>query len=560
MRVVALEEHFTVPALVKRIGPEAVAKRGFVKRKYAANRVSPLELLPEIGEKRLAAMDATGITVQVLSTTGPGADLVDGKDGVDMAREINDAPGRGDRAASGSVRRLRAPAMREPEAAAKELERGVRKLGFHGAMVNGMTRGPLPRRCAVRADPGRGGGARRADLHPPGPGAGARAQALLQRAALGFARDPGGGGLGLAFGDGDPRAAAGAVGRARPASQAQAHHRPHGRGAADDAGALPTRCSWPTPTISSRPISKTILDQVWITTSGIFSEPPFLAALLTFGIDRILYSVDYPYAPNERGRDFLQGGGAVAGRPGEARARQCRPAAGAQAQGEMKAREKKDFPVGEVRRFLEPGPIVLVSSAWKGKTNIMTMGWHMVMEFEPSLIGCYIWTENHSFEMMRRSKECVINIPTVDLAAKVVGIGNTLGPRRRQVRGVRADGGAGHEGRGAADRRVLRELRVPAGRREPDRQVQPVRARGGEGARGDVAEVSAHAALPRRRRVHDLGHEHEPVSQAFQGAEFVGCMGSAPCHAGRGRRPESRYPGPSTFSLSLHGIWVRISR
>ena len=79
MRVVALEEHFTVPALVKRIGPEAVAKRGFVKRKYAANRVSPLELLPEIGEKRLAAMDATGITVQVLSTTGPGADLLDGR-------------------------------------------------------------------------------------------------------------------------------------------------------------------------------------------------------------------------------------------------------------------------------------------------------------------------------------------------------------------------------------------------------------------------------------------------------------------------------------------------
>ena len=51
----------------------------------------------------------------------------------------------------------------------------------------------------------------------------------------------------------------------------------------------------------------------------------------------------------------------------------------------MKAYEKKDFPVSDIRRFLEPGPIVLVSSAWKGKTNIMTMGWHMVMEFAPSL-------------------------------------------------------------------------------------------------------------------------------------------------------------------------------
>ena len=89
--------------------------------------------------------------------------------------------------------------------------------------------------------------------------------------------------------------------------------------------------------------------------------------------------------------------------------------------------KKKDFPVTQVRRLLEPGPIVLVSSAWKGKTNIMTMGWHMIMEFEPSLVGCYIWTENHSFNMIRHSRECVINVPTVDIGAKVVGIGNSSG-------------------------------------------------------------------------------------------------------------------------------------
>jgi flavin reductase (DIM6/NTAB) family NADH-FMN oxidoreductase RutF len=90
----------------------------------------------------------------------------------------------------------------------------------------------------------------------------------------------------------------------------------------------------------------------------------------------------------------------------------------------MKHYIKKDFPVSNVRRFIEPGPIVLVSSAWKGQMNIMTMGWHMIMEFVPSLIGCYIWTENQSFEMVRKSKECVINIPTVDLASKTVAIGN----------------------------------------------------------------------------------------------------------------------------------------
>ena len=93
----------------------------------------------------------------------------------------------------------------------------------------------------------------------------------------------------------------------------------------------------------------------------------------------------------------------------------------------MKTYRKKDFPVGDIRRFLEPGPIVLVSSAWKGRSNIMTMGWHMVMETEPSLLGCYIWERNHSFEMIRRSGECVINLPTADLIDPVVGIGNCSG-------------------------------------------------------------------------------------------------------------------------------------
>ncbi len=93
----------------------------------------------------------------------------------------------------------------------------------------------------------------------------------------------------------------------------------------------------------------------------------------------------------------------------------------------MKRFRKEDFPVSQIRRFLEPGPIVLVSSAWQGKTNIMTMGWHMVMGFSPSLIGCYIWDENHSFQMIRRSRQCVINIPTTDLIDEAIGIGNCSG-------------------------------------------------------------------------------------------------------------------------------------
>jgi flavin reductase (DIM6/NTAB) family NADH-FMN oxidoreductase RutF len=93
----------------------------------------------------------------------------------------------------------------------------------------------------------------------------------------------------------------------------------------------------------------------------------------------------------------------------------------------MKHTAKKAFPVGQVRRFLEPGPIVLVSSQWRDQTNIMTMGWHTVMEFTPSLVGCVISAGNHSFNLIRSSEECVINLPTTALTDTVVAIGNTSG-------------------------------------------------------------------------------------------------------------------------------------
>lgn len=83
--------------------------------------------------------------------------------------------------------------------------------------------------------------------------------------------------------------------------------------------------------------------------------------------------------------------------------------------------------MSQIRKFLEPGPIVLVSSRWKNKTNIMTMGWHTVMEFSPSLVGCIISNGNHSFNMIEKSGECVINIPTADLLDKVIAIGNSSG-------------------------------------------------------------------------------------------------------------------------------------
>jgi flavin reductase (DIM6/NTAB) family NADH-FMN oxidoreductase RutF len=88
---------------------------------------------------------------------------------------------------------------------------------------------------------------------------------------------------------------------------------------------------------------------------------------------------------------------------------------------------RSDFPVSQVRRYLEPGPIVLVSSRWRGQANIMTLGWHTVMEFTPSLVGCMISGGNHSFRMIRDSGACVINLPTTRLTDAVVGIGNSSG-------------------------------------------------------------------------------------------------------------------------------------
>jgi flavin reductase (DIM6/NTAB) family NADH-FMN oxidoreductase RutF len=93
----------------------------------------------------------------------------------------------------------------------------------------------------------------------------------------------------------------------------------------------------------------------------------------------------------------------------------------------MRTYKKTNFPLTKIRRFLEPGPVVLVSCAFKGERDIMTMGWHMMMGFSPALVGCFIWDQNHSFSLIRRSKQCVINVPTFDMVSTVIGVGNTSG-------------------------------------------------------------------------------------------------------------------------------------
>ena len=304
MRVVALEEHFSVPALSRRISPEALAKRGFGARTILPGRVSPLDLLPELGAPRLESMDKNGITMQVLSTSGPGADLVDGADGVALARELNDAL-----AATVKLHPTRYAGfahlpMRSPDAAAAELTRCVKSLGFHGANINGTTEDKFlddPRFEPILA------AAESLDvpiyIHPHlAPeavrktyysGLPATAGVAIETAGWGWHSETAIHVLRLVLSgalDRHPKLKIiiGHMGEGLPAMLARC----------DDVSGAHTRHL-------SRTISRTVLDQVWITTSGIYTQPPLVLALQTFGADRIMFSCDYPYSPNEDGRSFL---------------------------------------------------------------------------------------------------------------------------------------------------------------------------------------------------------------------------------------------------------------
>jgi uncharacterized protein len=305
MRVVALEEHFTVPALVRRISPDSVARRGFARRNLLPGRPNPLELLPEIGAIRLASMNETGISVQVLSTSGPGADLVDGADGNALAREMNDALAEAIQRHPERFAGFAHLPMRDPDAAAVELTRTVRELGFHGALINGTTEDRFlddPRfdpilaaaealQVPIYIHPHLAPEAVRTVYYGNLP---SNAGIVLETAGWGWHSETAIHVLRLVL--------SGALDR-HPRLKLIVGHMGEGL------PAMLARCDQVFEAYIqhlTRPISQTVLDQLWITTSGIFSEPPFLAALLTFGIDRILFSVDYPFAPNARGRDFLR--------------------------------------------------------------------------------------------------------------------------------------------------------------------------------------------------------------------------------------------------------------
>jgi predicted TIM-barrel fold metal-dependent hydrolase len=305
MRVVALEEHFVVPELTKRIDPALIRQRGFPQPGTPAAAHLPSRELADVGTDRLASMDASGISVQILSLSGPGADLLDATQSPQLARAFNDhlaAIVQSDPDRYAGFAHL---PMTAPEAAADELERTFREHDFKGAVVNGTTDGqflddvrfrPILQRAEALDVP--------IYIHPHLP-----PRPVFEAYYSGL---PGNTGTMLSMaGWGWHSEVAIHVLRLVLAGTLQEHPKLKliighmGEGLP----AMLQRCDEVfgrlAESTSSRRISQTILDQVWITTSGFFSVAPFLAALLTFGVDRILFSVDYPFSRNEVARDFL---------------------------------------------------------------------------------------------------------------------------------------------------------------------------------------------------------------------------------------------------------------
>src|SRR5271169_6520769 len=304
MRTVTLEEHFSVPAVAGRIAKDITHRRGFRPRNIPPGAPNPMELLPEIGEVRLKSMDDAGISFQVLSVAGPGPDLVPGPDGVAMAHEINDHSAAAIARHPDRFGGFAVLPMQSPDACAAELDRAVKKLGFLGAMVNGTTEG---RFLDHKSYDGLLAAAVQLDvpiyIHPHIPPEPVRqayfsdlpegAARVLETAGWGWHSETAVHLLRMVVAgtlDKHPRLKIiiGHMGEMLPMMMARADQT-----FAHDIAHL------------KRPVSRTILDQVWITTSGIFDQPPFICALQIFGIDRILFSVDYPFAPDAAGRKFL---------------------------------------------------------------------------------------------------------------------------------------------------------------------------------------------------------------------------------------------------------------
>ena len=259
--------------------------------------------LLDLGSGRVAAMDEAGIDVQVLSLASMGLDALDAATATALVGDINDELAAAIRARPARLAGFAALALKAPAKAAAELERCVTKLGMVGAMLDGTTDSrfyddpqflPVFEAAASLRVP--------IYLHPaPPPASVAKVYYAGLPGELGHLLSIAGWGWHAETGLHTLRLIVSGLFDRLPALQLVIGHMGEGlpyalaRTSAVLSGAAGLRQS----------VAEFFQSNIHVTTSGYFTEPPLRCALAVLGIDRMLFSVDYPFSPNTRGREYL---------------------------------------------------------------------------------------------------------------------------------------------------------------------------------------------------------------------------------------------------------------
>lgn len=305
MRTIALEEHCLTPELRELLGPQ-------IHPYYAVHKWPPaLEArLLDLGDGRIAEMDAQGIDMQVLSSSQPGLEHSSGERAVPVARAFNDRVAEAIAAHPDRFAGFAALPTADPRAAADELRRAVQELGLKGALVNGRTQERfLDDRFFWDIFESAESLGVPIYLHPMPPpkavydayysGFGDDVGFMLAAPAWGWHIETGLHALRLVLAgvfDRFPalRIIIGHMGEAVPFMLTRADETLRGR-LALEAAEIHLELS----------ITEYFQRNFYITTSGFFTDPPLQCALQTIGADRILFAVDHPFSDGAVARRFL---------------------------------------------------------------------------------------------------------------------------------------------------------------------------------------------------------------------------------------------------------------
>ena len=301
MKTIAIEEHFTTPMYKQHVSANEFRNFYLASRSEQIGH-SIVEQLADLGEQRLAYMDAAGIDVQVLSFGSPGPQGFGADIAVPMARDANDRLHETVKAHPSRFAGFAALPTAAPEAAADELERTVTKLGFKGTMIHGHTQGSFldDRKYWIIFERAEALGVpiylHPTLAHPLAMKSYFEGYEELARAGWGFAIDTSCHFLRIVFSgvfDAYPKLKfiLGHLGEGLPFAMHRLND--HTYRAAARRGLKKTPLEY-------------LRDNLLVTTSGNWYEPAFLCTLLALGADNILFAVDWPYEPDKTGLEFLK--------------------------------------------------------------------------------------------------------------------------------------------------------------------------------------------------------------------------------------------------------------